>query len=157
MEPNYSIRIAKKDDAPKLVELWKGLMRYHENCVSDYIMSKDAEEKWKVYLDSFFNTGEKIAFVAVRSDEIVGYIFAMIKQKPPVFEENRVGEIGDTFVREDAHGNDVGRNLVEAASKWLKDMGMKSIEVNMYMDNALANAFWSSMNFESYFLTRRKY
>ncbi len=156
MKMAYSIRVATKNDIPKIVELWKGLMKHHENCVPEYIIAKDAEEKWRAHLNSFFDSDKKVVFVSTRSNEIVGYIFAMIRQKPPVFAEDRVGEIGDTFVIEDARRNGIGRSFVEVASNWLKEKGMKSIELNMYIDNPVANAFWGSMNFRPYCLTRRK-
>lgn len=99
MEKEFSIRIGQEKDIDKIIVLWEGLMIFHENCVSDFVLNKDAKQKMIAYLQSFFNSKEKTVFVAEQSNDIVGYIFGLVKKKPPVFEENVIGEIGDTFVR----------------------------------------------------------
>lgn len=156
MEKEFSIRIGQESDIDKIIVLWEGLMRFHENCVSDFVLNKDAKQKMLAYLHSFFNSKEKIVFVAEQANEIVGYIFGLVKKKPPVFEENIVGEIGDTFVREDMCRKGVGEALVKTALEWIKQKELKSVELNMYPDNKVSAAFWDKMGFKPYFLTRRK-
>ncbi len=156
MEKEVSIRIGNESDIDKIIVLWERLMRFHENCVSDFVLNKDAKQKMTAYLQSFFNSQEKTVFVAEQSNEIVGYIFGLIKNKAPVFEENVVGEIGDTFVREDMRGKGVGEELVKTVLEWVKQKGLKNVELNMYPDNKVADAFWDKMGFKPYFLTRRK-
>ena len=155
-EKEFSIRIGQESDIDKIIVLWEGLMRFHENCVSDFVLNKDAKQKMIAYLQSFFNSKEKTVFVAEQSNEIVGYIFGLVKEKPPVFEENVVGEIGDTSVREDMRGKGVGEALVKAVLEWIKQKELKSVELNMYPDNKVAATFWDKMGFKPYFLTRRK-
>lgn len=156
MEKEFSIRIGQESDIDKIIVLWEGLMRFHENCVSDFVLNKDAKQKMIAYLQSFFNSKEKTVFVAEQSNEIVGYIFGLVKKKPPVFEENVVGEIGDTFVREDMRRKGIGEALVETVLEWIKQKGLKSVELNMYPENKVAAVFWDKMGLKSYFLTRRK-
>lgn len=156
MEKEFSIRIGQEKDIDKIIVLWEGLMIFHENCVSDFVLNKDAKQKMIAYLQSFFNSKEKTVFVAEQSNDIVGYIFGLVKKKPPVFEENVIGEIGDTFVRYDMRGKGIGEALVETVLEWIKQKELKSVELNMYPENKAAAAFWDKMGFKPYFLTRRK-
>lgn len=141
------IREAVEDDVDRIGALWKKLVSYHRGL--DDQLPEAAEDGDKLYARHLLNrlTDQYTHIVVAESDgEVVGFVFGIIVDLvPEMFIAETGGFLADIFVDEAYRGRGVGRDLVDALSKWFRERGVGYVELYVANKNGDARAFWDKM------------
>lgn len=88
-----------------------------------------------------------------RAGEVVAYMIARLEEGegPP-----RLGRLVDLYVRPSLRGNNLAKNMVEAASGWLRVQGCEYLEASTLTSNRSGMAFLASTQFQLYSSVLRK-
>lgn len=151
------IRFAKPSDIPRLVELWTELMDFHVPFDPAYTRSSDAVDNWIKYVESKFDDDNCRLFVAETGGKVVGYVGAVVKQYPPVFEVLNYGFIEEIAVTREFRQQGIGGQLAQAAEQWLRSTGVNQIDVKIDVANEASLALFRGRGFQarSQTLTRK--
>ena len=152
-----NIRPAKPSDIPRLVELWIEFMDHHVQYDSAYARSGDAVDNWVKYIESKFSDDNCRIFVAETGGQVVGYVGAVVKEYPPVFEVLKYGFIEEIAVTREFRHRGVGKGLAGAAEEWLRSTGVTRFDVKIDVANEASMALFQGRRFEarSQTLTRK--
>lgn len=131
--PQPRIREAKPGDAPSLLELIRSLGHEID------------EKSLKKNLKSLKKTGET-PLVAVLEKTLVG--LCGVARRTVVHRPAPLGRITILVVAKKAEGRGIGRMLVEAAEKWMREGGCKLVEVTSNDKRTAAHAFYRHMGYE---------
>ena len=80
-------------------------------------------------------------------DDIVGYIEAMMIERPPIFVHRRIGHIGSIYVKAEARRKGIGTSLWKLARDWLVEKGVPTINLGVASKNPNALDFWKKLEF----------
>lgn len=151
------IRYAKPSDIQSLVELWVEFMDFHVPFDPSYARSDDAVDNWVKYVKSKFNDDSCQLFVAETGGRVVGYVGAVVKEYPPVFEVLKYGFIEEIAVTRDFRQQGIGGQLAGAAEKWLRSKGVNQVDVKIDVANEASMALFQGRGFQarSQTLTRK--
>jgi len=119
------IRRATADDLPALGKLGSLLLRTHYGFDPQRFMAPpgDPESGYAWFLGTQLNQEDVAVFVAERSGDVIGYVYAGME--PQSWKELReaAGFIQDVVVAPEAQRGGVARALVEAGCEWLRSIG----------------------------------
>ena len=119
------MRRATEADLPPLGRLGALLLRAHyEFDRLRFMMPRgNPEDGYAWFLGQQLREDDVVIFVAERSGEVVGYVYAGLE--PLSWKELReaCGFVHDIAVAEPHRGLGIARALIEAASEWLKAQG----------------------------------
>ena len=87
-------------------------------------------------------------FVCEINNRVVGYIYC------EAFHKNK-GVIVNLFVEKEYRGLKIGTTLMRLATNWLKERGVKIIEVNVLANNTSAKKLYNSFGFDDFKETLR--
>jgi ribosomal protein S18 acetylase RimI-like enzyme len=132
-------------------------MDHHMQYDSAYSRSGDAVDNWVKYIETKFSDNNCQLFVAETGDCVVGYVGAIVKEYPPVFEVLKYGFIEEIAVTREYRRQGIGRQLAEAAISWLKSTGVTELNVKIDVENEASMALFRGRGFEarSQTLTRK--
>ncbi len=142
------IREAKKEDTPKILEMYQILFSKW-----DRIDEADKMDK------AWFNKKEATTyikeemehhkyFVAEEDKKIIGYLKCRIKEREPFHE--KVGYIDEAYVADEHREKGLGTKLLEKAIEWFKKKKMNWATVSTHAEDPDANAFWKRKGFKDY-------
>ncbi|MCK9151924.1 GNAT family N-acetyltransferase [Methanobacterium alcaliphilum] len=138
------------DDVKPLKELYKECYLFHEKRGFKLIKTHEAPDLFAEYVLDHLNDQKSLILVAKYCDEVVGYCFARILEKPPVYTEHIYGEIDNISVLEKYQRRGIGKNLFLKTLNWFKTNNIQFIEVGVTIGNEKSNSFWEKMGFESH-------
>jgi len=144
------IRRAMLSDVPNLQELWVEFMDHHSNLDPDYVRSHDAVANWARYVHSKFGDKSAAVFVAVDDGHVVGYIGALVRDYPPVFNIKKHGFIEEIAVTEKSRRLGIASQLWSAAEEWLLAQEVTRIKVNIDTANPESQGFFRRLGFLDY-------
>lgn len=144
------IRQANLSDLNSIEGLWHTMMVLHSRYNNIYKMKENAVDLYTVYAKSILQDESKKVLVAEENDSILGYIFCETVEQPPVYLETRLGSINEISVDEKYRRHGVGSQLVDECIKWLKENGVKRINIVIALDNPISQGFWKKIGFKSY-------
>ena len=127
------IREARAGDAPALAPLLEEL---------GYPTAVDVIAR---RLQAMIEAGE-VAFVASRDDELLGLLTVHVT--PVLQRPTAVGRLTALVVAQRAHGQGIGRALVEAGEKFLAGRGCMLLEVTSNRARTGAHAFYERLGYE---------
>lgn len=131
--PKPKIREAKPSDVPRLVELI-------------HFLGHEIDEKAvRKNLKALGKSGE-VPLVATLDKRVVG--MCGVGRRVVIHRPAPLGRITALVVAEEAQGEGIGRMLVEAAEKWMRDRGCKLVEVTSNDRRTAAHAFYRHMGYE---------
>lgn len=131
--PEPKIRDATPADAPRLLEL------------IHYLGHEIDERKLRKNLKALKRSGEA-PLVATIEKRIVG--MCGIGCRVVVHRPAPLGRITALVVAEEAQGRGIGRILVEAAEKWMREAGCKLVEVTSNDRRTAAHSFYRHLGYE---------
>ena len=144
-----TIRRATDADAPALGRLGALLMRTHYAFDPLRFLSpgETPEEGYAWFLASQLGQEDVAVFVAERSGQVVGYVYAGIE--PLSWKELRdeAGFIHDIAVDEDARRLGVAGQLLDAAVAWLQDGGAPRVVLWTAAPNDAAQRLFAGRGF----------
>jgi diamine N-acetyltransferase len=151
------IRLATKDDAQRIGELWLEMVKYHQEF--DKIMFQPSENGNDYYERSVFSRlsdPQTRVLVADVDGKVVGYVLGMIVDiTPEMFTPIRSGFLADICVRADYRRQGIGRELVERFVLWLQSQDISYFEWHVSEKNLNAIKFWKSIGGETTMLRMR--
>ncbi|MDR7420505.1 MAG: GNAT family N-acetyltransferase [Armatimonadota bacterium] len=144
------IRPATSADIPEIVAIWGELAFHHARLDSAFAPSSRWQEEYRYFVRGLLGRDDALAVVAVEGDRVVGYGVGRISILPGFFERRRRGYIHDVVTRETHRRRGIGRRLVEALLRWMRESDVSSVELTVAVRNAGAVAFWERMGFTTY-------
>jgi ribosomal protein S18 acetylase RimI-like enzyme len=143
------IRRATAADLPALGTLGASLLRTHYAFDPERFMAPrgDPEAGYAWFLGTQLKEDEVAVFVAERSGEVSGYVYAGME--PQSWKELReaAGFIHDVVVAADARRTGVASALVEAACEWLRSMGAPRVVLWTAEKNDPAQQLFTRLGF----------
>lgn len=145
MEMN--VRRAETKDIEKVSKLLSEVLELHALIRPDIFISGTTKYT-KEELETIFENEDTPVFVACdEKDNVVGYVFCMIKRQP--FSTNmkdfKTLFIDDLCVDENIRGMHIGRTLYEYALAYAKSIGCYDVTLNVWEGNDNARAFYEKM------------
>ena len=104
----------------------------------------DCMELFKKHLITLLNKPNCLLFVAVYSDEIIGYILANIRELPPVYVQQFKVEIDSVSVIRKYKKKGIFRGLLSCIEKEADRYGIESIELLVAWENPNKQAYLKS-------------
>nr|AGF93612.1 protein containing GCN5-related N-acetyltransferase domain protein [uncultured organism] len=153
---NLNIRKAEKDEIHELAELWYELASMHEYMMDGYELSDNPKVAWVNFIERNFDKKSMITFIAEDDDSIVGFVTVVIRERPDIFKNTKVGMILDLIVKEDKREEGVGSALVERSEEWIKSKGVSVGILTVAPENENAVDFWEKKGYRTYLLKKRK-
>ena len=138
---------ASTEDIDEVYDLWRILLDYHQGHHPVFRYKPGSEQVLKAELLARLKDKNTKVFVYQLQDEWVGMIIASLKSGVPGFKLSNKGYIAETVIREEHRGGGIGRELFEAARKWLLDKGADHIELQVSLNNPSGIRFWESLGF----------
>ena len=143
------IRRATAADLPALGKLGASLLRTHYAFDPERFMAPrgDPEAGYAWFLGTQLKEDDVAVFVAERSGEVSGYVYAGME--PQSWKELReaAGFIHDVVVAADARRTGVASALVEAACEWLRSMGAPRVVLWTAEKNDPAQQLFTRLGF----------
>ncbi len=153
---SLKIREAKKEDIDAIVEMWYSLASKHQDMMRGYELSDDCRDSWRSFVERGMDREGMCTFVAVKENELVGFLNVVIRERLGIFEEKYMGMILDVYVKEKKRGEGVGTKLTNRAEKWIKDKGVNIAVLTVSPENDKAVEFWEENGYITYLLKKRK-
>ncbi len=129
---SISIQSAQASDAPTIAELTEEL---------GYEVSVAETER---RLTGILDDDDHAVFVARLGDEVIGWVHVAGMKR---LEATFFAELGGLVVKETARRHGVGRRLVEAATRWARDAGYRTLRVRSNVVRPEAPRFYESVGF----------
>lgn len=143
------IRRATAADLPALGTLGASLLRTHYAFDPERFMAPrgDPEAGYAWFLGTQLKEDDVAVFVAERSGEVSGYVYAGME--PQSWKELReaAGFIHDVVVAADARRTGVASALVEAACEWLRSIGAPRVVLWTAEKNDPAQQLFTRLGF----------
>jgi GNAT superfamily N-acetyltransferase len=141
-----TIRELKKEDLPQLKMIFREFVRYHEQWDAIFQKVEAAEELWGGYIfESHTQIGDSRVLVAELGDKIVGYCVGHVVEKPPIYAEKLIGEVGNIAVKEEYKRWGIGERLFRAMKDWFIERGVCHVELEAATANPQSVGFWGKM------------
>jgi ribosomal protein S18 acetylase RimI-like enzyme len=143
------IRRATAADLPALGKLGASLLRTHYAFDPERFMAPrgDPEAGYAWFLGTQLKEDDVAVFVAERSGEVIGYVYAGME--PQSWKELReaAGFIHDVVVAADVRRTGVASALVEAACEWLRSIGAPRVVLWTAEKNDPAQQLFTRLGF----------
>lgn len=135
------------EDIDELFELWKELMQLHQSHHAVFKTKSNSEQQLREGLLNRLKEKETKVFLYEREGEAVGMIITSVRRSAAGFKLATKGYIAEMIVSKNYRGTGAGKELVEAAKKWLSDKGADHIELQVSIKNPAAIKFWEAQGF----------
>ncbi len=150
------IRKAEKEDIPKLADLWYKLASMHEYIMEGYELSDNPKKAWIDFLSDNIDKSSMVTLIAEDDKSIAGFVTVVIRERPKIFKNTRVGMILDLIVEENKREQGIGSALVNRAEKWIKNKDVSVGVITVAPENSNAVDFWEKRGYNTYLLKKRK-
>lgn len=147
---------ASKENLTELAVLFKGYMEYHRRIDGYFACKKNISDLWMKYMKSVLQDKNQIVYQALIDDKIVGYMTARIRSRPPVYETERVGLIGDAYVLPEYRRQRIFTQLLEKVFDWMRKKEVEYVEHPVASQNKLGLEAWRRSGFEDFMIFMRK-
>lgn len=139
---NFDVRHATKEDVPTLVTLWTEIMDERVIMDARVRITPEAPQLWQSQLLSWLSMDDAQVWVADKKGKLIGYLVAMVQERPIYYYQQRYGYIVDLGVDGHAHQGGVGTRLFDKCKAWFLAQGCELIEIPVMRLHPMAQAFW---------------
>ncbi len=140
----------------ELSGLERAYMEHHKDLDEYFACKTDIAELWTKYMEEILEDDDHVAYCAIIGDRIVGYVTAQMAKRPPIYETEKVGMIGDAYVLPEYRGQGLFTLLYEEAIEWIKKKGATDVEHPVAVKNEVALKVWRKKGFEDIMVFMRK-
>jgi ribosomal protein S18 acetylase RimI-like enzyme len=145
-----SIRRATPADQQALGRFGGALMRQHHDAdPRRFIQVEHPEAGYGRFLVSQLTNPESVVFVAERSGEVVGYVWADVEGISWKDLRGPCGFVHDIYVDEAARRQGAGRQLLHAAVEWIRSRGRSQVVLWTKAENAHAKDLFTRLGFRA--------
>lgn len=140
------IRRANTQDIPQILRLLAQVGQVHHMVRPD-LFRAGARKYDKAALERLFIQEDRPVFVAMEGGQMLGYCFCIRKETKcdPVLEDYLSLYIDDLCVDESCRGQHVGTRLYSYARGYAREIGCKSVTLNVWADNKSALEFYTRL------------
>jgi ribosomal protein S18 acetylase RimI-like enzyme len=140
------VREARGADFERLSALFAEENRFHAQLVPAYVQVTSpvlTREELRAFLDSPTDR----LFVCEDGVDLLGAVIVSLQNSPEDrWNKSRLcGYIEDLIVTATARGRGVGRQLMQAARRWVMAQGVQTIELHVWETNTGARHFYESL------------
>ena len=96
------------------------------------------------YIEDF----NKLLIVAEENDEVVGYLYGVIKPKDDAYKYV-VAKLDALYVDNGYRNREIATSLIEYFKKWAVSKNVNKIEVNVWSNNIKAKSLYEKNNFKT--------
>jgi GNAT superfamily N-acetyltransferase len=160
------IRKARPGDIEKLLPVYDEFLEYHKQFGESYDKVHHAGQILQSYhTTQLDNEKAYIAVAVTRGDapsgddsgggadaveDVVGFCIGSLQEKPPVYAEKHVGEIGSIAVKQGYQRQGIGERLLRQVFAWFKEHHIRRIETAFALGNMKSMNFWIKMGFDPF-------
>jgi ribosomal protein S18 acetylase RimI-like enzyme len=140
-------RRAHNNDFPAISLLWWEMQNSQIIYDQHYYRNKgmsDCIELCEKHLEMLINNSNCLLFVAIYSDEIIGYILANIRELPPIYVQKAKIEVDSVSVNHKYRRKGVFSGLLECVVNEAKNRSVESIELFVDYENPNKQAYLKS-------------
>lgn len=144
-----TIREAIRDDVPTLGRLGALLVRMHHDLDAARFLpaTPRTEQGYAAFLESQLDTPGSIVLVAERDGIVVGYTLAVVEGVDYMALRGPAGVLHDIMVDPDHRGTGVGRMLLAATVRALRETGIKQVVLSSAARNESAQRLFERGGF----------
>ncbi|MHA1906926.1 MAG: N-acetyltransferase family protein [Candidatus Thorarchaeota archaeon] len=148
-EEDIEIRPATIEDVDAFIDLQKESRAYHEELDSRFrfAYAPDADDSMKAYFTKQCESDMAWTGLAFHDGSLIGYIEAVIRERPPIFVTRTIGFIEGLYLKSETRGKGIGSRLWNMAFDWLKEHEVTKIRLWVAVKNPLAVEFWGAKGF----------
>ena len=154
---NVKIRPATLEDIPQITQNSKKLCQTvttvgSSNAIKHlYKFSENPEKHWEKYFNECIESDDR--FLQVVEDEngkLVGHMMVHVDDWPPVFANERIGTVRETYLDEEYRGKGLALKLFEGAEKFFRKKGLRFIQIEFDEGNTRAEGAYRKMGFDNF-------
>ena len=138
-----TITFANESHIPGMIDLLRQVGQVHHQIRPDLFRS-GAQKYNEADLAQLLKDPARPIFAAVEEGKLLGYCFCILKQTRdnPVLVDDRTLYIDDLCVDENCRGKHVGKALYEYVCGYARELGCRSITLNVWCGNDSAMGFY---------------
>lgn len=106
------VRAATKDDAPKLLDLWKAFMKDTDSLDRPIPTHPENVARWREFMNDLIDHDPRQIQVAAQNGDLVGYLVCQKMQITSLDMGYKWSYISDIYVRPGLRRKGVGRRLL---------------------------------------------
>ena len=139
------IRLANRSDIPGMIHLLKQVGQVHHDIRPD-LFREGAQKYSPSDLEQLLADDSRPIFVGTEDGRMLGYCFCVIEEvkDDPVLRDVKSLYIDDLCVDETIRGKHVGSRLYDHVCAYAKNIGCRSVTLNVWCGNDSAMAFYNS-------------
>jgi ribosomal protein S18 acetylase RimI-like enzyme len=142
------VREATREDVPQAVELIVRMKRLNGEFDPMFRVVDSISERALQYLTNSLGSESSIVWVAATGKRVVGILRAELKSR--IFYEPEIeGLITDFYILPEARRKALGNEMIQAASKKLKERGAQIVTAEFPAQNEIAAKFYSKRGFRA--------
>ena len=137
------IRLAQVRDIPGIIDLLQQVGEVHHKIRPD-LFRAGAQKYNEADLEALLQDPARPIFTAVEEEVLLGYCFCILEEIKghPVLMDDKTLYIDDLCVDENIRGKHVGKALYEYVRAYAKEIGCRSVTLNVWCGNDSAMAFY---------------
>jgi ribosomal protein S18 acetylase RimI-like enzyme len=144
------IVVAQENHVPEIINLWEEFARFHEPFDPRYPMKDEVRPGYETHLREAITAKDAKVLVALDRNRVVGYVIALIRKPPPVFQRERYGYIDEMTVTADYRRRSIGSKLLKEILDWFRSENLDFIELSVAAKNKVGYSFWKKHGFRDY-------
>ncbi|MCB9639038.1 MAG: GNAT family N-acetyltransferase [Myxococcales bacterium] len=140
---------ARSSDMKAILDLWDALMDEHAK--ENPLFQRRATARYylrRTFLNHLSQPGHLLLALRHRQSP-VGFLSASV-MRTPLLQENRFGQIIDTYIEPEWRGRGLGSEMVRCTLQWFRLQGIRQVELNVATHNQAGERFWERHGFSPY-------
>jgi ribosomal protein S18 acetylase RimI-like enzyme len=142
------IRVAEKEDVKQAADLMVRMKKLNGEFDPLFKVVKDADERASRYLNESIASKNCLVLVAESDKKVIGFLRAEVKDRL-FYEPVKEGVITDFYILPEGRRKSLGNEILNKASKKLKQMGVAMILVEFPAQNEIAVRFYTKTGFRA--------
>lgn len=137
------IRFAESRDIPGMIDLLQQVGEVHHRIRPDLFRS-GAQKYDKAALEELLRDPNRPILAALEGEKLLGYCFCILEEtrNNPVLMDDKTLYIDDLCVDEACRGQHIGQVLYDHACAYARELGCRSVTLNVWCGNDSAMAFY---------------
>lgn len=146
-----SIRKARRQDYPALVDLFSQIDALHRQALPHLFQEARGPSRTRTYIERILDDDDAALLVAEREDRLVGAIHVLLHEALgiPILTPRRYAVIDTLVVDSTCRRSGVGQALMAEAETWARTKGAQAIELTVWEFNQDAAAFYRTLGYET--------
>lgn len=144
------IRKAIAADIPRVVELWRGMWRMHEESDARFASTPYAAEFMDRWYQDSLEAERAIFLVAEEGGRVEGYALGFIVENPPVVPHRIYGHISEVAVAPERRRGGIGGDLTREMHERFRARGCGYVEAFVAVCNPVSQGFWRKSGYRPF-------